>query len=408
VAGEDGSRWARVRAALPARLADVGSTSGATADELTLVTIRRLYYIGMIAAPVHLAHLVVFWSVTTTGVDEERWRLGILAAHGTMLVVMVAVALTAARLRHRPRPGRAGRVLCWSALGSVLLAGAAIATVDQWVTASILPFLIACVIGGLIFLLPPRRMAIVFLGAYVLFASVLGLTQDDPSVLVSNRVNAITTAALGFGLAFLLWRSESRNAAQQRQITAQQLELEQRNAELARLAATDALTGVANRHSFETSLREEQVRMQRFGHDSSLVLIDLDHFKRVNDAHGHPIGDRALQEAAVCIERTLRDVDVLARWGGEEFAVLLPMTPLRGAAAIAERLRATVEAEPFEVDGVAVPITVSIGVAEIVPDGPDALTESYQIVDHALYEAKHSGRNRVVAHDRGGGRVELR
>lgn len=360
-------------------------------DELIGVTIRRLHTVTLIALPVHLVHLVVFWSTPTPTPAEERWRLGILGAHGALLVVMGVLAVVTARLRQRTPPGRAGHAVTWVALVAVLLAGGVIATVDQWVTPSILPFLIACLVVGLVFLVRPRLVVFAYLGALGLFVVVLGWTQSDPVVLLSNRVNAVTSAALGFGLSFLMWRAEARNARQQH-------ELEARNRELLRLATTDALTGLVNRRQMDTSIRSELDRMARFGHASSLMLIDVDDFKRVNDERGHLTGDRVLQELAGIMGEQLRTVDVLARWGGEEFAVLLPETGAEEAVNTAERLRAGIQAHPLQVDGTHIPLTVSIGVAPLVrAAGPGGRDEPYRAVDQALYTAKRRGRNRVVA-----------
>lgn len=380
---------------LPQRVADARALGAAVADELARRTLRRLFVVALIAMPVHLAHLAVLWQVEPATPAAGRWRVGILASHTALLVLMAAMAAASGRLRHRERPGLAGWAACWAALLSVLLAGVVITTVDQWVTASITPFLVACVVVGLIFLVRPWWAALAYLGAYGLFAAALQVTQPDPVVLLSNRVNAITSVAVGLCLSVVLWHSEARNVLQQRQIAAQQRELEARNTELAHLASTDVLTGVANRWELERRLVAEQERMRRWGHSSSLLLLDLDHFKQVNDDHGHPVGDRVLRQMAEVLRGQLRAVDILARWGGEEFAILLPGTDVGGAQAIAERLRSAVETQPLVVDGRAIRLTVSVGVAALSA-ASDGLESSYATADRALYEAKGRGRNRVA------------
>ncbi|HYH20749.1 MAG TPA: sensor domain-containing diguanylate cyclase [Azospirillum sp.] len=161
------------------------------------------------------------------------------------------------------------------------------------------------------------------------------------------------------------------------------------------LATTDPLTGLANRNRFFTVAEVEMRRAERVARPVSVLMIDLDHFKRVNDTHGHEVGDAVLKAFARLSRAALRPQDLVARFGGEEFAVLLPETDRNGALAIAERLRA--EAEGLRGDGVPpeVGVTVSIGVSEIdkAERTPDlALSRA----DRALYAAKRAGRNRVV------------
>jgi len=158
----------------------------------------------------------------------------------------------------------------------------------------------------------------------------------------------------------------------------------------------DGLTGVFNRRFLEFRLREEFERYKRYLKPFSLVMLDLDHFKAVNDNYGHLYGDYILRSLSEQIRAMLRNTDLVARYGGEEFCCILPETNINQALAMAERCRVAVEETVFEHQQVRTRITISLGVAEMTPDIADsaALIEK---ADHALYEAKHSGRNRVVA-----------
>ena len=159
----------------------------------------------------------------------------------------------------------------------------------------------------------------------------------------------------------------------------------------------DHLTGLANRRSFFEAAELEVGRWQRSPRPLSMLMVDADHFKRVNDTHGHPAGDAVLRHLAGVLAATFRQVDVVARIGGEEFAVLLPSTDLQGAAAVAERLRQAVAAQPAAAGGeLLLPITVSIGVSTMseAVAGLDALMKQ---ADDALYAAKRNGRNQVSA-----------
>jgi two-component system cell cycle response regulator len=160
----------------------------------------------------------------------------------------------------------------------------------------------------------------------------------------------------------------------------------------------DALTGSYNRSHFDERLRAEVAFAARHSTEASLVLLDIDHFKRVNDTYGHPAGDSVLKEVAALGQRSLRAEDVFARFGGEEFAVILRGIHLRGAARLGERLRAALEMSPITVDGQAIRATLSAGCASIAcctpPPTPDELV---RIADRRLYIGKQNGRNRVVS-----------
>ncbi len=160
-------------------------------------------------------------------------------------------------------------------------------------------------------------------------------------------------------------------------------------------ARVDGLTGLSNRRACEDALRRELHRAERFGKELTLVLADLDGFKGVNDRHGHPAGDLVLREFALRLRETVREIDVAARWGGEEFCLVLPETDAAGGAQVAERARAALESAPIVApDGTQLRATASFGVAAFPEHASEqALIEA---ADGALYEAKRSGKNRVT------------
>ena len=174
--------------------------------------------------------------------------------------------------------------------------------------------------------------------------------------------------------------------------------LRQRAVELERLSVTDPLTQISNRLAFDRRLEQEWARAVRERQPLSLLILDVDHFKRLNDAYGHPVGDRCLvQLAATLAANVYRSVDLVARYGGEEFIVLLPDTQAEDATVVAERLRSAVAALVIDHDGVRVGITCSIGTATVLPrpDG-DPSSHAIAVADQALYRAKAAGRDRVV------------
>ncbi len=164
--------------------------------------------------------------------------------------------------------------------------------------------------------------------------------------------------------------------------------------ELRRLATTDSLTGLANRRYFLAQVAQELARFKRYAKPAALLMVDLDHFKRVNDAYGHAAGDAVLRHFATVIRQVLREVDIPGRLGGEEFAALLPGTDPEGAQQLAERLRRTMAESPTHAAGSSIEVTVSIGVTPLMRTdfAADAILGR---ADRALYRAKEQGRNRV-------------
>lgn len=159
-------------------------------------------------------------------------------------------------------------------------------------------------------------------------------------------------------------------------------------------ATLDHLTGLPNRAAYEVQLGEELMKRSRGGRSLSFIICDVDHFKKINDTYGHIAGDKVLQLLATTLRKNLRGSDFIARYGGEEFVVLLPGTPADAAAGVAEKLRASIEACPFNFRGQRVTITMSFGISEFrALEAPETV---FDRADKALYKAKEEGRNRCV------------
>ena len=253
------------------------------------------------------------------------------------------------------------------------------------------------------------------IGHLILAVSKLGimprsfLTEFMPQIGV-----ALEVVLLSFALAYRInLERRKRHEAQEQALAIQQQanltlemrvqertdELERANEQLKAISLTDGLTHVANRRRFDEKLNDEWRRAQRHGHPLSLLMLDIDHFKRVNDELGHLVGDDCLTEvAALCAAEVQRSGDLLARYGGEEFIILLPATPEEGAVRVAERVRQAVARSPvYSSERVApVSLTISVGVACVVPDPDMEPQELIRQADEALYSAKESGRNRVM------------
>lgn len=164
------------------------------------------------------------------------------------------------------------------------------------------------------------------------------------------------------------------------------------------VSRVDGLTQLFNRSHWQSRLAEEFSRAGRYQAPLSLIMFDLDHFKSVNDTHGHLGGDAVLMQVAVIIKAALRDSDIAGRYGGEEFGIVLPNTNAEGARVVAERLRSTLQATPVPFEKLQISVTASLGIAEFSHGVKDA-EEFIANADAALYEAKEAGRNRVVIYE---------
>ena len=182
------------------------------------------------------------------------------------------------------------------------------------------------------------------------------------------------------------------------------LKAEERAQELERISRTDALTQIPNRLHFNERLAIEWARARREGQSIAVAMLDLDHFKKINDTHGHQFGDECLRTAAkVFSHALLRPMDLVVRYGGEEFVVLMPGADLAGACVVAERLAQSLRQTPLTHEGQPVGVTCSIGVHAMVPTrhdhDPRDMEQLLKCADQALYQAKSQGRNRVSTYD---------
>ena len=217
--------------------------------------------------------------------------------------------------------------------------------------------------------------------------------------LLQTASAAAALLTLGFGLAFVRYRRLARRLeASNQQIGRQKQELQESNERLERLSLSDGLTGLANRRAFDQALQREHARRQRTGAPLSVLLIDVDHFKAVNDCYGHSTGDDYLRALAQVLSRTVaRASDLAARHGGEEFACLLPETAAADVQRLAERIREATAGLALPNALAPVPrLTVSIGVATL-ESGPATAQELLAQADAQLYAAKRAGRDRVHA-----------
>lgn len=229
------------------------------------------------------------------------------------------------------------------------------------------------------------------------------LVTGEPGIRFYAGAPLITHDGMALGTLCIIDREprglnaeEAETLADLAAIVMDELELRLANRNLAVLARTDPLTGALNRRTFFYLAEREIARRNRAGGDVAVLVMDIDHFKKINDVHGHAAGDRVLAQFADQISQSVRVQDVFARLGGEEFALILPDTTPEQALETGERLRRIVEYNQILTDQGSIPVTVSLGAAS-VRDGEDSIEPALRRADIALYRAKHCGRNRVIA-----------
>lgn len=219
----------------------------------------------------------------------------------------------------------------------------------------------------------------------------------DPDELALSIKRALETYRLGAENRRLVAELKQKNEELESRVRERTRELQEAMEKLQQLAVTDGLTGLYNHRFFQEKLDQEVARAERFGHPVSLCVIDVDHFKHYNDAHGHPRGDEVLKRVAFLLVENVREVDTVARYGGEEFVIVLPETNKEQAAQVAEKIRAIIERTDFPRGG-SQPLgrlTVSVGVGSYPIDGRSG-QDLMDRADEALFRAKGEGRNRVA------------
>ncbi|MES2878638.1 MAG: GGDEF domain-containing protein [Pseudomonadota bacterium] len=370
------------------------------ANAATTVNLRHLRWMALVMVVLSAVQVLLLGLQLQSGQHGGQalsWLRGQFQAHLVMVLAMVACSV-AVRCVNPLHPSRWGRWLPTATVILGLLFAIVLVTIDQWVTPNITPFLVCSLLVSVVFYLRPLQSGVLYLLASVGYFYSIGLTQHNPDQLLSNRLNGVAIGVLSWILTVVMWRNFTTITRQQRQLSKVNLKLQARQADLEHLNRHDGLTGLFNRQTLKQMTEQELARARRQSSITSLLLLDLDYFKRINDKHGHPAGDAVLRHVAALLSARVRCTDVVGRLGGEEFMVLLPGTASDAARKLAEKLCRDIDVNSMVWQGVTIPCQVSIGLAstEAVP-GFD-FEKLYSASDAALYQAKQQGRNRVVAH----------
>ena len=325
---------------------------------------RNLQVLGVASWAVvalNLLHVLVFALLRFDDAQRSTWASQITAAHGAMAVVMSATGLLTRYALKNAAPRLALKFLPEGVSVLILAWAVALTLMDQAISTNINAFINAAVGISIVFLLRPLSTLVILAFGWCALALALGWTTDNAALLATNRMNAASASALALLVSILLWRRYVQAELLQRALEESNLQLERQRAELETLATRDPLTGLFNRREFVRLAEEELARARRNHSALSLLMIDLDHFKTINDRFGHPTGDDVLRNVADLMERSVRQTDRVARFGGEEFMLLLPDTSAADALHLANKLRQKLADTPIA--SIGAPVTASMGLA---------------------------------------------
>lgn len=374
-------------------LPGIGPVTPEISNDFSRINLRRVSLTSLLAIPVHVVCFVQFWLTKPGNPVEAEWRQAIMTSHAFFFLFMLLMALLANLLPWK-KAGIAMQAMHYGMISMIMAGGLLIVTIDQLVGDNITVYLLVCLLCGVLFLTPPLTALIYYALSYLAFFILVGLYQAEASRLLAARVNGLVAAAIGLAIAVVMWRYNYFHVIQGRQIAEQQNLLLVKNQELEKMAFLDPLTALPNRRFFDEIVKKEIAQVRRNAHVSCLLILDIDHFKNINDTYGHATGDEVLCQLAHLLQDSLRQSDVIARLGGEEFIVLLPETQLAAAVQVADKLRVTIERHIFLISGEKISLTASFGVAQLrLPQRSQF--NYYSDCDKALYQAKQKGRNRV-------------
>jgi diguanylate cyclase (GGDEF)-like protein len=311
------------------------------------------------------------------------------------MLFMIIMLIVLHFVLRREKPGIFSHLAPYIGFAFFMAYGIFITANDQLTTGNITTYVMVCLVLGSVYLLRPSHSIILFGASFIAFnLFALPMAQTETNRL-SSFTNALTMTSISTLLSIIMWQYNRTNILQKRQIINQQQRLEKANQNLVKMAYFDSLTELPNRRYFDDIIKKETALMLRKNHESCLIMLDIDHFKEVNDCYGHPAGDKLLVQVSSLLLQNIRQYDTLCRLGGEEFIILLPQTTLDEAGVVANHLLLVISSNTFFIEDFSLNITASSGVSRLVKDADATLIEQYAYVDKALYQAKKDGRNCV-------------
>ena len=380
------------------RLKTLVQEYGEVQSESTLDTLRRFRLISMAAVPLHF--LLAWWfsqfKAPSGRADMQAWADALSVwQFGLAVVLLVNGVLMHQYLVRKAQVLWVATLMQATVCIAYLSFASAASILDVSIGNGIGTFLIVCQGIAVLSLMRPLMTMAIFGTTVVVFWSFLGTQAIDATLLSSLKIQAVAALVMAATMSMVMWHQYTRTVLLRRQLSLSNEALQAQQRELVTLAERDALTGLYNRRQFMRLAEMELVRADRMPRGTSLLMVDLDFFKKVNDTHGHPAGDSVLQQVAGILLSSVRASDLVGRMGGEEFIVLLPHTSPDQAVRVAEKLRIALSAHPLKVERLELPVTASFGVTGVTETQRAPLQALCTAADLALYAAKHHGRDRV-------------
>lgn len=364
----------------------------------------RLFNLSLIVIPISIIHIVIFeFFIAVNTPKEILWRDGIIFSHATLVALASVLSFVIFFVsNYEENLYKFKIVIQVVSSATIMILGVVITSFDQYITSSISPFIIVSMMIALVVLMPPWMSVMMFLSLFGAFYVGITMFVKDSIVLTSNILNGVTVIGMGIGLSNIMWYYYTKNVKQRKQIEEQnfnlelqKIELEQLNFRLNILASTDSMTQLLNRREFENIVNTE-LNIGNNDFVSSVLIVDIDHFKQLNDQYGHLIGDELLKQFSTLLKAVLRDRDLIARWGGDEFVIMLHDANPNEAFKIAERLRSNIMKHVFNIENNLIQLTSSFGISALDTEEMEPLYSSYLKADKALYQAKDLGRNKTI------------
>jgi diguanylate cyclase len=299
-------------------------TSNLIQNEIYQINVKRLFFVSILGIPISLVHIIVFLFKTPESEIESLWRLGIIFSHTSILVIMVFSVFMSLYILKKAYHSLY-RYIEYILISFIFFIGITITAFDQLVTTNISPFIMASLLVGLLFYIRPYKSILYFFTASLVLTITLHFITENASILLSNQINGLTASSIGLLISVLLWQSNAKNMIQAKKIAENQKELIRTNEILDYMANHDVQTGLLNRSAFMDVINNESKNKSQ---SATLIMLDIDDFKDINDQHGHPVGDQLLILLAELLNRSLSIDDFISRWGGEEFLILLPKKTL--------------------------------------------------------------------------------
>ena len=362
-------------------------------NDATRESLGRFRWAIWVMIPLHMFFAWEFGQYQINAGQEAwiAWSRTISTSHEVMALVLMIIGTLIFLYVPAHRPAKAlAYGLQFTITAGYLAFGVVLTVADVRVGASagIATYLLASIVISVVSLIRPEIYIPLFMGVYACFDYALKRLGLDAVQLDGLRLLSMSVPVMSAIASWTIWQQYVKATLLQRQLAA-------RNAELMYLAQHDMLTGLFNRRHFTHEAEAELARAARAHRSTSILIADVDFFKKINDRYGHPVGDTVLQQVAQIFTSCVRATDVVARLGGEEFIVLMPNTGQAGAMALAQKLRAALELHALTVGRHTIPVTMSVGVSELAAGHSGAFEVLYAAADHALYTAKAQGRNRV-------------